>query len=105
MRVTASIQNRNFLEHINQLKARMDKAQEEVSSGKTVNRLSDNPFAASQSSEIASVVSANDQLIAGNTQLRSKLELSDSVLQSLIQSTDSALSLATQALSGTTTLR
>jgi flagellar hook-associated protein 3 FlgL len=103
MRVTPSIQTRNFLENINQLKSRMDKAQEEVSSGKTVNRLSDNPFAAAQSSEIEALVSANEQYISDNKQLRSKLELTDSVLQFVNKSLDEAKALAAQALSGTTT--
>jgi flagellar hook-associated protein 3 FlgL len=102
-RITPSIRERNFLENINATKARLNKAQEEISSGKRVNRLSDDPFAASQASRIASVMSANDQFIAGNELLRSKLELTDVTLQSLIQSSDSAKVLAAQALSGTTT--
>ena len=103
MRVTPSIQTRNFLENLNLLKSRMDKAQEEVSSGKTVNRLSDGPFAAAQSSEIGALVSANEQYISDNKQLRSKLELTDSVLQFVNKSLDGAKALAAQALSGTTT--
>jgi len=97
------MQNRNFLENIDDAKARVDKAQREISSGKRVNQLSDDPFAASQASRIASVMSVNDQLIANNDLLRSKLELTDSVLQSLNETIDDAKSIAVQALSGTTT--
>jgi flagellar hook-associated protein 3 FlgL len=103
MRIVPTIQYRDFLDNINQSKSRLDKAQEEISSGKTVNRLSDNPYAAAQTSEIAAISSANDQFIANNDQLRSKLELTDSVLQLLNQTIDSAKVLAVQALSGTTT--
>ena len=103
MRVTPTIQDRNFLEDVNRLKSRQQKSQEEVSSGKTVNRLSDNPFAAAQSSNITSAISANDQFISANGQLRSQLELTDYVLQSLNNSIDAAKTLAAQALSGTTT--
>ena len=103
MRVTATIQNRNFLDNISRLKARLDKAQMEVSTGKTVNRLSDDPFAASQTSRLTAVMGANDQFISMNDQLRSKLELTDTVLQALNQSVDAAKVLAAQALSGTTT--
>jgi flagellar hook-associated protein 3 FlgL len=103
MRMVPTIQYRNFLDNINQSKSRLDKAQEEISSGKTVNRLSDNPYAAAQTSEIAAISSANDQFIANNDQLTSKLELTDSVLQALNQTIDSAKVLAAQALSGTTT--
>ena len=103
MRITPSMQNRNFLENIDDAKARVDKAQREISSGKRVNQLSDDPFAASQASRIASVMSVNDQLIANNDLLRSKLELTDSVLQSLNETIDDAKSIAVQALSGTTT--
>jgi flagellar hook-associated protein 3 FlgL len=98
-----TIQYRNFLDNINQSKTRLDKAQEEISSGKIVNRLSDDPYAAAQTSEIAAVSSANDQFISNNDQLRSKLELTDSVLQLMNQTLDSAKVLAAQALSGTTT--
>jgi len=103
MRITPSMQNRNFLENIDDAKARVDKAQREISSGKRVNQLSDDPFAASQASRIASVMSVNDQLIANNDLLRSKLELTDSVLQSLNETIDDAKSIAVQALSGSTT--
>jgi len=103
MRMVPTIQYRNFIDNIDQSKARLDKAQEEISSGKSVNRLSDNPYAAAQTSEIAAISSANDQFIANNDQLRSKLELTDSVLQFLNQTIDSAKVLAAQALSGTTT--
>ena len=103
MRMVPTIQYRDFLDNINQSKSRLDKAQEEISSGKRVNRLSDDPYAAAQASEIAAVTSANDQFIANNDQLHSKLELTDSVLQLLNQTIDSAKVLAAQALSGTTT--
>jgi flagellar hook-associated protein 3 FlgL len=103
MRITPTIQARNFLENINQSKTRLDRAQDEVSSGKKVNRLSDNPFAAAQSSEVGAVVSANEQFITDNSQLRSRLELTDSVLQLVNRSLDEGKSLAAQSLSGTTT--
>ena len=103
MRMVPTMQYRDFLDNINQSKSRLDKAQEEISSGKIVNRLSDNPYAAAQTSEIAAISSANDQFIANNDQLRSKLELTDSVLQLLNQTIDSAKVIAAQALSGTTT--
>jgi flagellar hook-associated protein 3 FlgL len=103
MRVTPTIQNRNFLENVNLLKARLDQSQDEVSSGKRVNQLSDDPFAASQASKLMSVIGANDQFIAMNEQLRSKLELTDTVLQGVIRSVESAQVLAARALSGTTT--
>src|SRR5678815_4680288 len=103
MRVTPSMQDRNFLENINRTKTRLDKAQEQITTGKRVNRFSDDPFAASQSNRIAALTSTNDQFIANNELLRSKLELTDSTLQSLVQTMDSARTAAAQALSGTTT--
>jgi len=103
MRITSSIQNRNFLENINLTKSRLDKAQEQITTGKRVNRFSDDPFAASQSNRIAAVMSTNDQFISNNDLLRSKLELTDSTLQSLVQTMDSARTAAAQALSGVTT--
>lgn len=103
MRVTPTMQDRVFLENINQVKSRLDKAQEEVSSGKKVNRLSDDPFASLRSSEIQAQSSLNDQFLATGDQLRSRLETTDTVLQSMISNLDNAKVLAAQALSGTTT--
>jgi flagellar hook-associated protein 3 FlgL len=103
MRITTTTQNRTFLENLNRLRVREDQSHAELSSGKRVNRLSDNPFAAAQASRISSVMSENDQFVATNEQLRGKLQTTDSVLQAMIQSLDSAKSLSAQALSGTTT--
>jgi len=103
MRITPSMQDRNFLENINRTKTRLDTAQEQITTGKRVNRFSDDPFAASQSNRIAALTSTNDQFIANNELLGSKLELTDSTLQSLIQTMDSARTAGAQALSGTTT--
>jgi flagellar hook-associated protein 3 FlgL len=103
MRITPTNQTRTFLENLNRLRLRESQAQTELTTGKKVNRLSDNPFAAAQASRITSVMAENDQFIAINQQLRGKLETTDSVVQALIQNLDSAKMLAAQALSGTTT--
>jgi flagellar hook-associated protein 3 FlgL len=103
MRITPSIQSRNFLEDLALTKARMDKAQSELSSGRRVNVLSDDPYAAGQSSEIEAISSENDEYIANNDQLISKLGFLDSTLQRLVLSVENAQTLAAQALSGTTT--
>lgn len=103
MRITPTTQTRTFLENLNRLRIREDQAHAELSSGKSVNRLSDNPFAASQASRITSVMAENDQFIKINEQLQGRLQTTDSVLQALIQSIDAGKSLAAQALSGTTT--
>jgi len=103
MRITPSIQSRNFLEDLALTKTRMDKAQSELSSGRRVNVLSDDPYAAGQSSEIEAISSENDEYIANNDQLISKLGFLDSTLQRLVLSVENAQTLAAQALSGTTT--
>jgi len=103
MRITPSIQSRNFLEDLSRTKARLDKAQDELSSGRRVNVLSDDPYAAGQASEIEAVSSENEEFIANNDQLISKLGFLDSTLQRLVLSLENAQTLAAQALSGTTT--
>ena len=103
MRITPSIQSRNFLEDLARTKARMDKAQDEMSSGRRVNVLSDHPYAAAQASEIEAVSSENLECISNNDQLSSKLGFLDSTLQRLVLSVENAQTLAAQALSGTTT--
>ena len=102
MRITPSIQSRNFLEDLARTKARTDKAQD-VSSGRRVNVLSDHPYAAAQASEIEAVSSENLECISNNDQLSSKLGFLDSTLQRLVLSVENAQTLAAQALSGTTT--
>jgi len=103
MRITITNQTRTFLENLNRLRTRQNQAQTELTTGKRVNRLADNPFAAAQASRITSVMAENDQFIAINQQMRGKLETTDSVVQALIQNVDAAKSLAAQSLSGTTT--
>ncbi|HVN81024.1 MAG TPA: flagellar hook-associated protein FlgL [Terriglobia bacterium] len=102
-RITPSMQDRDFLENIYRAKGRMDQAQQEISSGKKVNNLSDDPFAAMRSSEIQANTSANDQFLSTNDQVKSRLDITDTALQSMISNLDNAKVLAAQALSGTTT--
>ncbi len=103
MRITPTIQNRNFLEDLALTKARMDKAQQQMSSGLRVNFLSDDPYAAEQASEISAITSENEEFIANNDQLIGKLQYLDHTLQGFILTLDTARTLAAQALSGTTT--
>jgi flagellar hook-associated protein 3 FlgL len=103
MRVTPTMQDRTFLENITQAKVRMDKSQEEISTGRRVNQLSDDPFAAAQSGEITAQMSYNDQYLDTIDQLRGRLDITDTVVQSMITSLDNAKVLAVQSLSGTTT--
>ena len=103
-RITPTIQDRNFLENITRAKSRMDQAQQEISSGKKVNNLSDDPFAAMRSSEIQASTSVNDQFLSTNDQVKSRLNITDTALQSMISNLDNAKVLAAQALSGTTTV-
>jgi Bacterial flagellin N-terminal helical region len=97
---------RQFVDCADELRrrlARMDKAQDEMSSGRRINILSDDPYAAGQASEIEAVSSENAEYIANNDQLSSKLGFLDNTLQRLVQTAENAQTLAAQALSGTTT--
>src|SRR5262249_25734454 len=49
------------------------------------------------------VISVNDQFIATNERLRSKLEFTDSIIEGLNQTIDAAKVIGAQALSGSTT--
>jgi flagellar hook-associated protein 3 FlgL len=103
LRMTATIQARSFLENIMQNKSRLDKAQEEVTTGKRVNHLSDDPYAVSQSTQNAATTGANEQYISNNNLLSNKLELMDTTLQASIRNLDYIKTVVAQALSGTTT--
>lgn len=103
LRMTATIQARTFLENVMQNKIRLDKAQEEVSTGKRVNHLSDDPYAVAQSTQNAATLASNEQYISNNDLLRNKLDLMDTTLQASIKNLDYVKTLVAQALSGTTT--
>jgi flagellar hook-associated protein 3 FlgL len=103
IRMTATIQNRNFLENVMQSKGRLDKAQEELTTGRRVNHLSDDPYAAAQSTQINATMEADQQYLTNNSQLRNKLDLMDTTIQTSITNLDFIKTIAAQALSGTTT--
>lgn len=102
MRVTPTIQNRIFLENLVQTKTRLDKAQAEIATGKKVNELVDDPYAAAQASDISAVSTVNEEFMSNNDHLKGKLEFLDTVLQQLVRAMDEARVLAARSLSGTT---
>ncbi len=103
LRITATMQARTFLENVMQNKSRLDKAQEEVTTGKRVNHLSDDPYAIAQSTQNAATLASNEQYISNNDLLRNKLDLMDTTLQASIKNLDYIKTVVAQALSGTTT--
>ncbi len=73
MRVTQTIQNRIFLENLVQTKTRLDKAQAEIATGKKVNELEDDPYAAAQASDISAVSTVNEEFMSNNDHLKVNL--------------------------------
>ena len=102
MRVTPTIQNRIFLENLVQTKTRLDKSQAEIATGKRVNELVDDPYAAARASDISAVSTVNEEFVSNNDHLKGKLEFVDTALQQMIRAIDEARVLAARALSGTT---
>jgi len=90
MRISETMRYEGVLRDIAQAQERMLKAQQQVSSGKRVTKPSDDPLAASDILRVKSEKSEDDQYLRNLTFARSKLQLSDVVLDSVEQMVERA---------------
>lgn len=97
--------NPNFVSNVvgslNQVSANEQTLTEELSSGVTVNSLSDNPAAAGENVLLTSQLNADDTFSQTASSAESMLQVSDSVLGNVVTQLTSAVSLATSAANGT----
>src|SRR6187551_3624891 len=86
---------------LNQVAANEQKLTEELSTGVTVNSLSDNPAAAGQNVLLTSRLNADDTFSQTASSVESLLQVGDSALGNVVSQLTSAITLATQANNGT----
>lgn len=91
----------NIVGSLNQVTASQQTLTEELSTGVTVNSLSDNPAAAGQDVLLTTQLNADDTFSQTATSAEGLLQVSDSALGNVISQLTSAVSLATQANNGT----
>jgi len=101
-RVTDSSQRAVFSDRVNVQRARVAHAQELVSSGRKINRPSDNPFGADAVLRLRTSVSSIEQFQEAGSKLRDNLQIADVSLNSYEVLLDRAKTLLTQGASDTT---
>ena len=90
LRVTFDVQHRHTLADINAANARLLEFQRQVTSGKRVERPSDDPSAASTAAVERGTLAATDQYAATADSAKARLTVADSVLSDLITQLSSA---------------
>lgn len=91
----------NIVGSLNQVTASEQTLTEELSTGVTVNSLSDNPAAAGQNVLLTSQLNAEDTFSQTASSVESLLQVGDSALGNVVSQLTAAISLATQAINGT----
>jgi flagellar hook-associated protein 3 FlgL len=86
---------------VNQDQTNLNNALQQVSSGQSLNQLSDNPLAASELVGNRTEISNNDQYLHSISYVQGALQTGDSTLNSVINSLNQALSLGTEGANGT----
>jgi flagellar hook-associated protein 3 FlgL len=93
MRITESMRYYNLLDDIAQAQERAMKAQEQVSSGKRIQRPDEDPLAATDILRLNSEGSEADQYLRNLTFAKSKLQATDAVLDNIEQMVERARTL------------
>ena len=101
-RVTDSSQAAIFNERINMNRARLEAARERISSGKKINRPSDDPFGADAVLRLRTSLSSIDRFKENTNTVKENLQVSDGALESYQQLLDRARALLTQGASDST---
>ncbi len=86
---------------LNQNTAAQQQASIEISTGVSVNSISDNPVAAAQDFQLRSEVSANDNFVQTATGVSGTLQVADTALGSVVTQITQAITLATEGNNGT----
>lgn len=86
---------------LNQVAASEQTLTEEISTGVTVNSLSDNPAAAGQNVRLSTQMSADDTFSQTANSVESRLQVGDTALGNVVSQLTTAISLATEANNGT----
>jgi flagellar hook-associated protein 3 FlgL len=101
-RVTDSSKATVYNERINMNRARLAAAQERISSGKRINRPSDDPFGADAVLRLRTSLSSIERFTENTNIVKENLQVSDGALESYQQLLDRARALLTQGASDST---
>src|SRR5256885_490095 len=91
----------DLLTSIQQSRANLNTATQQLSSGRRVNQLSDDPSAASQLVQNHDQAAQDDQFLSNLTGLQSKFQVADSALSNVVQALTRAISIGTEGANGT----
>lgn len=100
MRVNPNIVS-GLIDSIETVQKNMQTAIEQMSTGRSVNNLSDNPGAATAFVNNQALSSQNDQFLTNLNDLQGKLQAADSTLNNVVQLLTTAISLGTEGANGT----
>jgi flagellar hook-associated protein 3 FlgL len=103
MRITAGMSQRHVLSDLRRVQERLSDAQSQVSSGKRVEKPSDDPLAAERATRLRDELETTSAYRTGVDESRSWLDASDSALQSVTDIVQTARQLTVQAANGATT--
>lgn len=101
MRISTNTFFESSINRITDIQTKLNKVQQEISSGKKVNSPSDDPIAAAQSIEISQAISSNDQYARNRLALTSRFNQTDNILNSIVDVLQNINDIALQANSGT----
>src|SRR5580658_579714 len=93
----------SYLANLNTTQQQINQAEEEVSSGLSVQEPSDDPAAIAEILQTQANIAQNTQIQTNLSGVSDELQTADSALQSAIQAVESASSIATQGASSTMT--
>lgn len=96
MRVTYNMTANTVLRNLSNNLTRVEKLQEQLSSGKKINRPSDDPVATGRIVEYRSVLNTNNQYTRNSDFLKAELDMADQTLQSMSSVLNRIKSLATK---------
>jgi flagellar hook-associated protein 3 FlgL len=103
MDLTISASNQQFLASLHATQLQMQQAQAQLSSGYSMQQVSDDPSAVDQIYELETQIAFNQQTQTNLNGAQSELSSADSALQSAVQVMQSAISLAAQGATSTST--
>ena len=103
MRITAGMSQRHVLSDLRRVQERLSDAQSQVSSGKRVEKPSDDPLAAERADRLRDELETTSSYRTGVDESRSWLDATDSALSSVTDIIHTARELTVQAANGATT--
>jgi flagellar hook-associated protein 3 FlgL len=103
MRITAGMSQRHVLADLQRVQQRLADAQSRVSSGKQIEKPSDDPLGAERAVRLRSELSSTDAYSTGVDESKSWLDATDSALSSINDLVQHARELTVQAANGATT--